>query len=118
MGGAIGDALGMALEIFPNPSNLDSTHQQVLYQRSNEELVSDFQTGGPWQNKGLILQAGEWTDDTAMMLCLADSLLQSKTLNVADLMGKFVNWWFFDYNSCNGKSLGLGGNKPMQATAR
>lgn len=110
VGGAIGDALGMCLEIFPKSGDLEKIHAQVLNQRIESEFVTDFQSGGPWKSSGLILQAGEWTDDTAMLLCLADSLLARKSVDVGDLMMRFVQWWFKNYNACNGRSLGLGGN--------
>lgn len=109
LGGAIGDALGMSVEIFPRSSSLIDIHKQVLNERPHIH-VTDYVEGGPWKDQGLILKAGEWTDDTAMMLCLADSLLIKKTIDVADLMRRFVIWWFKGYNSCNGKSVGLGGN--------
>ncbi len=111
IGGAIGDALGMDLEIFPESINLDEIHNQVLKARSKIiEKVIDYKEGGPWKKTGLILQAGEWTDDTSMMLCLADSILINKSIDIGDLMLRFVLWWSTGYNSCNGKSVGLGGN--------
>jgi ADP-ribosyl-[dinitrogen reductase] hydrolase len=42
--------------------------------------------GGPFR-----LEAGEWTDDTAMALALADSLLAHPDLDPADLMTRFVD---------------------------
>jgi ADP-ribosyl-[dinitrogen reductase] hydrolase len=118
LGGAIGDALGMDLEIFPNCSDLAGVHTQVLKARSEiTEKVCDYREGGPWKHMGIILKAGEWTDDTAMMLCLADSLLVGSRVVVGDLMERFCNWWGKGYNSCNGRSVGLGGNiaKAIQA---
>eukprot|EP01121_Diplochlamys_sp_Union-15-3_P019900 TRINITY_DN7602_c0_g4_i1.p1 TRINITY_DN7602_c0_g4~~TRINITY_DN7602_c0_g4_i1.p1 ORF type:complete len:422 (+),score=79.43 TRINITY_DN7602_c0_g4_i1:52-1266(+) len=62
------------------------------------------------------LKPGQWTDDSSMALCLADSLLVCKGLNPIDLRLRFLNWWNFGY--CNafgydndrGGSVGLGGN--------
>jgi len=54
-----------------------------------------------------MLRPGQWTDDTSMGLCLADSLLLS-SMNAAasaavfdplDLMLRFEAWWHFGYNN-------------------
>jgi ADP-ribosyl-[dinitrogen reductase] hydrolase len=111
LGGAVGDSLGMVYEIFPCSADLRLVHDQVLTQR--RKIAYDniaLKEGGPWADKGLVLNAGEWTDDTSMMLCLADSILTTQNIDIADLMTRFVNWWFKSYNSCNGYSLGLGSN--------
>lgn len=50
LGLAIGDALGAAVEFSP-PGRFDP--------------VTGMRGGGPWE-----LQAGYWTDDTSMALCL------------------------------------------------
>ncbi|CAF4813518.1 unnamed protein product, partial [Rotaria magnacalcarata] len=56
MGMAVGDALGASVEFRPRQYLLDHP-------------VSNMQSGGTWG-----LQAGQWTDDTSMALCLASSL--------------------------------------------
>merc|ERR1719331_405389 len=67
------------------------------------------------------LKPGQWTDDTSMALCLADSLLACRDLHSRDLRLRFLNWWHFGYNnafknddkwrSCTRcGSVGLGGN--------
>jgi ADP-ribosyl-[dinitrogen reductase] hydrolase len=43
--------------------------------------------GGPFR-----LKAGQWTDDTAMALALADSLLPHPRLDASDLMTRFLSW--------------------------
>ena len=43
--------------------------------------------GGPFG-----LKPGEWTDDTSMALCLADSLIAKSTLDEIDLLNRFVRW--------------------------
>lgn len=112
LGGAIGDALGVAYEIFPKSNSLDKIHAQVLSQRKNiaKKAPTTYQDGGPWVDKGLVMKAGEWTDDTAMMLCLSDSLLFNRSLKVEDLMVRFIRWWTDGYNSSSGRAVGLGGN--------
>lgn len=54
VGLAVGDAIGTTLE----------------FQRRDAGRIDDMIGGGPFQ-----LRPGEWTDDTSMALCLADSLL-------------------------------------------
>jgi ADP-ribosyl-[dinitrogen reductase] hydrolase len=41
--------------------------------------------GGPFS-----LAPGEWTDDTSMALCLADSLIAKHELDVHDLLDRFL----------------------------
>jgi ADP-ribosylglycohydrolase len=56
LGLACGDALGTTLE-FERPGSF--------------EPIGDMVGGGPFG-----LRPGQWTDDTAMALCLAESLLE------------------------------------------
>jgi ADP-ribosyl-[dinitrogen reductase] hydrolase len=65
--------------------------------------VSDIVGGGPFQ-----LQPGEWTDDTSMALCLADSLIACGELDQDDLMERFVRWWRHGENSHNGRCFDIG----------
>jgi ADP-ribosylglycohydrolase len=57
LGLAIGDAMGAPVEFM---------------ERGTFELVTGYRDGGKFH-----LRAGEWTDDTAMALCLAQSLIDS-----------------------------------------
>ena len=62
------------------------------------------------------LDAGQWTDDTSMALCLADSLLKKRRFDGSDCRVLFWAWWFGGYNNAFRKdsrrsgSCGLGGN--------
>merc|ERR1719171_2105233 len=62
------------------------------------------------------LKPGQWTDDTSMGLCLADSLLARGFYNGPDIRVRFWNWWYRGYNNAFRKesgrswSVGLGGN--------
>ncbi len=58
---ASGDALGTTLE-FRRPGSFRET--------------ADMVGGGPFN-----LEAGQWTDDTAMALCLAESLIEKRGFN-------------------------------------
>lgn len=39
-----------------------------------------------------IYQPGQWTDDTSMALCLADSLIVCRRFDPFDLKVRFLNW--------------------------
>lgn len=54
---AVGDALGTTVE-FCKPGSFEPVH--------------DLQGGGPFK-----LLAGQWTDDTSLALCLAESLIHN-----------------------------------------
>lgn len=62
------------------------------------------------------MKLGQWTDDTSMGLCLADSLLVRRGYDGSDLRARFWNWWFCGYNNAfrfdpeRSVSVGLGGN--------
>jgi ADP-ribosyl-[dinitrogen reductase] hydrolase len=85
---AIGDALGAPLEFAL---------------RDSQPFIRDFVGGGPFN-----LRPGEWTDDTAMALCLADSLIAHHGLDEVDLMSRFVRWWRHGENSVNGRCFDIG----------
>jgi ADP-ribosyl-[dinitrogen reductase] hydrolase len=59
--------------------------------------------GGPFS-----LKPGQWTDDTSMALCLAESLLQKRGFDAADQMGRYLNWWHWGYLSSTGDCFDIG----------
>jgi ADP-ribosyl-[dinitrogen reductase] hydrolase len=63
LGLAVGDAVGTAVEFRP---------------RGSFKPVTDMVGGGPFH-----LQAGQWTDDTSMALCLGASLLERNGFDAA-----------------------------------
>lgn len=97
LGLAIGDAVGTTLEFKA---------------RDTYPLLQDMIGGGPFG-----LKAGEWTDDTAMALALADSLAEVPTLYAADLMQRFVDWHERGRYSCTGRCFDIG-ITTRQALAR
>ena len=88
VGLALGDALGTTLEFSS---------------RDARPPVTDLIGGGPFG-----LAAGEWTDDTSMALCLAESLLERSGLDVHDLMVRFLRWREEGYNSVTGVCFDIG----------
>lgn len=88
LGLAAGDALGTTLEFKARDS----------YPR-----LTDMIGGGPFN-----LKPGEWTDDTAMALALADSLIACGELNEHDLMRRFLAWYEQGTYSCTGICFDIG----------
>ena len=98
LGMAIGDAMGHRYEF-----------EDVVY---NKITLKDMGKGPGGLFK---LMPGQWTDDTSMGLCLADSLLMNNAeFDPHDLMLRFLSWWYGGYNNAFRKnprgSCGLGGN--------
>ena len=130
LGMSIGDAMGARLE-FDHYLYEDEHELKKHYNISDLEDMGD----GPGGISNLF--PGQWTDDTSMGLCLADSLLvKDGILDNFDLMNRFIAWWRGGYNNAfrnNNKygyktrhSVGLGENislsfrqymnKPVEVT--
>ncbi len=88
LGLAIGDALGTTLE-FREPGSF----------RPITEIVG----GGPFR-----LKPGEWTDDTSMALCLAESLIAWNGNNLHDQVKRYTAWWKNGVNSVTGECFDIG----------
>lgn len=54
------------------------------------------------------LKAGQFTDDTSMALCLAQSLIDHDGTNQLDQMKKYSLWYMQGYMGCNNKCNGIG----------
>ncbi len=85
---AVGDALGASVE---------------YHSRGEFEPVTDMRSGGDFN-----LEAGVWTDDTAMALCLGQSLIDKKGFDPKDQMEKYLEWLDSGYMSATGQAIGLG----------
>src|SRR6201984_1647413 len=59
--------------------------------------------GGPFD-----LQPGQWTDDTAMALCLAESLIEKRGFDPKDQMDRYCRWWKEGYLSSTGTCFDIG----------
>ena len=73
--------------------------------RGTFEEVTEYRAGGKFD-----LPAGAWTDDTAMALCLAQSLIEEGGLNAEDLLKRFSRWLEKGENTSTGESVGVGQN--------
>lgn len=89
IGLAAGDALGTTLE-FRRPGSFTPI----------EEMVG----GGPFS-----LSPGEWTDDTSMALCLAESLVECSAFDPDDQMRRYLRWYREGYLSVKGFCFDIGG---------
>ncbi|HDS1682347.1 TPA: ADP-ribosylglycohydrolase family protein [Pseudomonas putida] len=87
LGLAIGDAVGTTLE----------------FQRRDQGHVSDMVGGGPFR-----LAPGEWTDDTSMALCLADTYASQGKFDYATFADAMVRWYRQGENSANGRCFDIG----------
>lgn len=90
VGLAIGDALGAPVEFC---------------RRDTFEPVINMRAGGYFK-----LPAGAWTDDTAMALCLAESLIKHPRLDLKDLLDRFCLWASKGANTSTGVCVGIGQN--------
>jgi ADP-ribosylglycohydrolase len=59
--------------------------------------------GGPF---GLI--PGQWTDDTSMALCLAESLIEQQGFDLVHQLQKYVQWYREGYLSSTGRCFDIG----------
>jgi ADP-ribosyl-[dinitrogen reductase] hydrolase len=88
VGLAVGDAVGTTLEFKT---------------RGTFEPIVDMVGGGPFG-----LKKGQWTDDTSMALCLAQSLINTQTFDPVDQMERYVRWYRDGYMSSTGECFDIG----------
>ncbi|MFX1475181.1 MAG: ADP-ribosylglycohydrolase family protein [Promethearchaeota archaeon] len=94
LGLAVGDALGTTLE-FRVPGSF--------------EPISDMVGGGPFE-----LEPGQWTDDTSLALCLAESLVETQGFDPVDQLERYLHWYDTGYMSSTGYRFDVG-NTTRQA---
>jgi ADP-ribosyl-[dinitrogen reductase] hydrolase len=88
LGLAAGDAVGASVE-FRRPGTFPP--------------VADMVGGGPFG-----LKPGQWTDDTSMALCLAESLIRKRKLDLRDQIERYVRWWRVGHLSSTGNCFDIG----------
>src|SRR5438128_357895 len=89
VGLAIGDALGTTLEFRP---------------KGSFKPITDMVGGGPF-----VLRPGQWTDDTSMALCLAESLVECGGFDPVDQLELCVRWYRHGHLSSKGYCFDIGG---------
>lgn len=88
IGLAVGDALGATLEFAPcDPL------------RFHSEMIG----GGPFN-----IRPGEWTDDTAMALALADTILDEGGFTPKGFMSRLADWLRYGEFSCQDHCIDVG----------
>jgi len=97
LGLAVGDALGTTLK-FKKPGSF--------------KPIIDLAGGGPFS-----LEAGQWTDDTSMALCLAESLLICQGFDPADQMERYLRWYREGYLSSTGTCFDIGNTTRAALTS-
>ena len=100
LGMAIGDSIGAPVEFMP-----------LSYEFNGIKGMGQHESGN------FSLKPGQWTDDTSMGLCLADSIIENDGKIIPkDIMMRFLLWWYYGYdnafrfNNSPRHSVGLGGN--------
>jgi ADP-ribosyl-[dinitrogen reductase] hydrolase len=88
LGLAAGDALGTTLEFRP-PGSF--------------EPLDDMVGGGPFG-----LAPGQWTDDTSLALCLAESLVERRGFDPLDQLRRYLHWWRHGHLSSTGACFDIG----------
>ena len=88
LGLAVGDALGTTLE-FKRPGTFTPI----------EDMVGD----GPFG-----LKPGQWTDDTSMALCLAESLIECRGFDPVDQLMRYCHWYREAHLSSTGRCFDIG----------
>ena len=88
LGLAVGDALGVAVE-FKRPYTFAP--------------VKDMLGGGAFG-----LEPGQWTDDTSMALCLAESLVECRRFDAQDQLARYVRWYRDGHWSSTGACFDIG----------
>ncbi len=88
LGLAAGDAVGTTLE-FKAPGTFTP--------------IDDMVGGGPFG-----LKPGQWTDDTSMALCLAESLIEQKGFVPVHQLEKYLQWYRYGHLSSTGRCFDIG----------
>lgn len=88
LGLAAGDALGTTIE-FQRPGTFTP--------------LTDIVGGGPFG-----LKPGQWTDDTSLALCLAESLVATGEFQPTDQLERFCRWYRDGHLSPTGRCFDIG----------
>lgn len=95
VGLAIGDWVGVPLEFLEVVDNPDGSHPRwdsASFCYRNLPPVKEAERGE--------MHPGQWSDDTSMALCLADSLIVNKRHEGSDVRIRYWNWQAEGLNNC------------------
>ena len=88
VGLAVGDAMGAPYEFLA---------------KGRYTPTKEYNTGGAHN-----VSIGEWTDDTSMALCLAQSLIERKCFDPIDQMSKYLKWYVEGYMCTRKRCFDIG----------
>lgn len=88
VGLAVGDAMGAPYEFLD---------------KSRYTPIKEYNTGGAHN-----VSIGEWTDDTSMALCLAQSLIDCNGFDAKDQMEKYLKWYTEGYMCTRKRCFDIG----------
>lgn len=91
-GQAVGDALGLGTE-FMTKQEVNRFYPNGL--TDYVQIIQDYHRKR-WMK-------GDWTDDTEMMLCIANAIIEDKDIKLSTIAQNFKDWF-------NGNPLGIGSN--------
>jgi ADP-ribosylglycohydrolase len=81
----------------------DACGQPAAYRRPGTFMpIGDLIGGGPFD-----MPRGAWTDETAMALCLAESLLATDVPDVDDQLQRYLRWQDAGHLSSTGTCIGI-----------
>ncbi len=90
VGLAIGDAIGVPVEFI--------NRQEI----AENPVVSMREFGTHHQ------PMGTWSDDTSLTLALIDSMIETKSIDYADIMDRFSNWLMYSDYTATGEVFDVG----------
>lgn len=90
VGLAIGDAIGVPVEFI--------SRQEI----AENPVVSMREFGTHHQ------PMGTWSDDTSLTLALIDSMIETKSIDYADIMDRFYNWLMYSDYTATGEVFDVG----------
>ena len=93
LGLAVGDALGAPVE-FKRPGSF--------------KPVTTMTSGGAFG-----LRPGQWTDDTSLALCLAESIVETNGFDLIDQLERYVRWYRDGHLSSTGECFDIGNTTKM-----
>ena len=88
LGLAVGDAIGTTVETIPSGS-FEPLRQMIGGGRFN-------------------VLPGQWTDDTSMALCVAESVVECQGYNPIDQLERFNSWYEGWHFNCCGELIDIG----------
>ncbi len=83
LGQAIGDALGLGTEFM---TKVEAQEKYPNGLKEYGQIIRDYHRAK--------FQLGRWSDDTDMMLCIANAMIEDKGINLHTIAKNFKNWLY------------------------